>query len=124
MIIKSQSLFATKLIIGGRSVNQAGLRTVASFATAATPTSKTASSIYDNFSREMSRRLATAPNQADQDVKGASDSSALVQSLTGAMGEIEQVFGREAATEAMAKVLVGTEGEVSETPSCPLSSQL
>ena len=72
-------------------------------------------SIYDNFSQEMSKRFTEALRKNGQPESTAADSASLVQSLTGAMGEIEQLFGREAATEAMAKILLDTSDKVDET---------
>ena len=104
------------MLIGGRSVSAAGLslKTVATPDTATAPISKPKSSIYDNFSREMFKRFTPASKQASQEGQNVSDPSVLVQSLMGAIGEIKQDFGQEAATEVMAKVLMGTEGGYSK----------
>ncbi|UQZ89156.1 hypothetical protein C4J81_08065 [Deltaproteobacteria bacterium Smac51] len=67
-------------------------------------------SIYDNFKNEMAWRLAeSGPRKPEPDDP---DPDVLARSLTGAMGEIEKLFGREAATEAMAMILTGTADEM------------
>lgn len=78
-----------------------------------TESGSTKNSIYGNFEKEMTRRLneAAKKNQTEDE---AAETSVLVQSLSGAMGEIEQIFGREAATEVMAKILQGTADGVTE----------
>lgn len=73
----------------------------------------TKNSIYGNFEKEMTRRLNEAAKK-DQTEDEAAETSVLVQNLGGAMGEIEQIFGREAATEVMAKILQGTADGVTE----------
>lgn len=72
------------------------------------------SSIYSNFSKEMAKRLNESTKKSGLNGEDKSDSSMLTQSLTGAMGEIEKTFGKEAATEVMAKILAGTAEGVSE----------
>lgn len=121
MIISSasQSLSAAKMMIGNRSVQGlesagSGLTVKSAQASAAGSSSAKATSIYDNFGREMSKRLSEAAKKSANQEDQPADPALLVQSLTGAMGEIEQIFGREAATEVMAGILSGTAGEVSE----------
>lgn len=70
-------------------------------------------SVYSNFEKEMSRRLNEAAKSHGSHDKSA-DSSVLLQSLTGAMGEIGEMFGREAATEVMANILTGTAKGITE----------
>lgn len=73
------------------------------------------SSLYRNFEKEMSRRLNEAAKKSDDNKKDAPDSaSALLQSLSGAMGEVEELFGRQGATEVMANILTGTADGVTE----------
>jgi hypothetical protein len=63
----------------------------------------------------MSRRLTEATKKiGNTEENDTADPSILVQSLTGAMGEIEQIFGREATNEVMAKILTGTANGVTE----------
>lgn len=71
-------------------------------------------SIYDNFSREITRRLKAAEKIKGQGQDQDAEPSILAQSLTGAMGEIEQIFSREAATEVMAKIITGTADGLTE----------
>ena len=98
-----------QLTIGGRAVGS--IDSLGQALTLATPSAGTESaasarkiSIHDNFAKEMTKRLAES-RAGDGE---SADPAVLAQSLSGAMGEIEKIFGREAATEVMAKVLNGT----------------
>ncbi|MDR1295800.1 MAG: hypothetical protein LBO05_00145, partial [Deltaproteobacteria bacterium] len=125
-------LSAGKLLVGGRetrgglqakAASAAGLLVVTSPApTSASLNSKesptaaaarTQSTLYENFSSEILKRLKDAAGDKKTGTGSLegdpADPAALADSLAGAMGEIEEIFGREAATEAMAKILLGTE---------------
>ncbi len=104
--------------VGGTNPLASGLSIKA---TGPTPETQAASqeknSIYSNFEKEMSRRLNEAVQKSghsNNNDNASADSSVLLQSLTGAMGEIGELFGREAATEVMANILTGTAQGVTE----------
>ncbi|UQZ90601.1 hypothetical protein C4J81_15860 [Deltaproteobacteria bacterium Smac51] len=107
--------------IGNRSVDSvdsigSGLSIKSGNSNPAESTSEQKNSIYSNFEKEMSRRLTEAAKKSgSSDNDEAADPSILAKSLTRSMGEIEQIFGREAATEVMAKVLTGTAKGVGES---------
>lgn len=103
--IGNRNISTVNSLASGLSLNSPGPAETQS------PSSK--NSIYANFEREMSRRLNEAAKK-NQDDDQAVEPSVLVQSLSGAMGEIEQIFDREAATEVMAKILIGTAGGLTE----------
>jgi uncharacterized protein (DUF1697 family) len=62
----------------------------------------------------MAKRLTEAAKPVSPAEQNEPEPEVLVRSLAGAMGEIEQLFGREAATLAMAVILTETEGGVTE----------
>jgi hypothetical protein len=115
----SQAFSLGRMLVNGRQVDGvdslgSGLVVNSVSGAEAESASGKKTSIYDNFAKEMSRRLANPLNKTDRNAEDAPDPSILVQSLTGAMGEIEQLFGREAATEVMAKILTGAADGVAE----------
>ncbi|MDR1920528.1 MAG: hypothetical protein LBS31_02120 [Candidatus Adiutrix sp.] len=92
-----------------------GLSIRAVNSTTPTSASKQKNSIYSNFEKEMSRRLTEATKKSGKNEgHDVADPSVLIQSLTGAMGEIEQIFGREAAAEVMAKIITGAVDGITE----------
>jgi|GEM_PF-4423849 len=110
----SNSLFGAQMRINGQIVGGAGglglSRSLAweSGRNAETQSGPAQSSVYDNFGREMSRRLIEAAKMSGSSPDDDADPSLLKQSLVGAMGQIENLFGRPAAVEVMAKILTGT----------------
>ena len=114
----TNTLSAAGLNIKGRQTSAAGgpaltLKTGAAMAAADSAAEKKIS-IYDNFGKEMAQRLNESLRKSGQGEEESPDPAILAQSLTGAMGQIEQLFGREAATEVMAQILTGTVNELSE----------
>ncbi len=109
----SNSLSPARMSINGRPVGGGvpgqGLTIKSSPGAGPGAAAATASnSLYDNFTKEMSKRLADNIKPTDEPEKDSNEAAVLAQSLTGAMGQIEQLFGRQAATEVMAKLLTGT----------------
>jgi hypothetical protein len=107
----SQTLAFSKLTIGGLSASSPGTKTAdGKDSSTIVPVSKPQNSIFENFNREMTKRLDQ--KQKGEDAQSPSSPSVLAQSLTGAMGEIEEIFGREAAIEVMSLILTETEDDL------------
>ncbi|MDR0548751.1 MAG: hypothetical protein LBI10_04980 [Deltaproteobacteria bacterium] len=100
LIVKPTSLNA---LTGGLLTGRIGSAPKLKVVKEATPLAPEKPTIYDNFTREINKRLKTDPSK---------DATILSQSLTGAMGEVERLFGRDAAILTMAKILNGTENQL------------
>jgi len=94
---------SSRMLINGREVKPGGPAEPGPAVPSQVRKTEEKTTIYDNFSREMAQRLEKTGSGQSQD-----SAQALTHSLTGAMGEIEKLFGREAATMVMARILVGT----------------
>ena len=113
MIINMASRAASRgqMNFGSLSVSKAqppGALTTPLGSTGGESVSAPKDSLYGNFGKEMTRRLTEALKKNGVSQEAKTEASVLSQSLVGAMGEIEQQFGRDAATEVMAKILTGT----------------
>ena len=116
----NNGLTAGQMIINGRNVAGAdsagGTLNIGGGAKAAGSGSQNKpTSLFENFTKEMSKRLTASMKLTDEKNEEAQAKvSLLTQSLAGAMGQVEDHLGKEAATEVMAKILTGTADGISE----------